>query len=162
MSELEVRKLLDKYWEGETSLEEEAKLRSYFSEEDVADEFLPFQAMFTFFSNASSMRMEAEIPQPAIKQLSEDRPATKIRSLGWWRAAAAAVVLAIGLFFINRQMVQTQTIETYTYQDTFEDPELAYAEFKRMMAFVSSKMNKGVNKASQGLDKIETLTDIIN
>ena len=34
--------LIEKYWEGETSIEEEHDLKAYFRAGDVSDEHLPF------------------------------------------------------------------------------------------------------------------------
>ena len=50
----------------------------------------------------------------------------------------------------------------YAYNDTFENPEEAYAEFKKAMAYVSNKMNKGMDTAAKGINKVETLTEILN
>lgn len=44
--------LLEKYWNAETSLQEEAELRSYFSNNDVAPEHIQYKEMFTYFSES--------------------------------------------------------------------------------------------------------------
>ena len=157
MNELEVRKILDKYWDGETSLEEEHALSEYFARHDVADDLAQFAPLFTFFTQERSISMPSEIkaPIPQVKQT------TVVRKISWWRAVAAAVVLALGIFFIRQQMMPEDVID-YAYNDTFEDPEEAYAEFKKAMAFVSNKMNKGMDTAAKGINKVETLTEILN
>ena len=162
MSDLEVRSLLNKYWDGETSLEEEAQLRQYFIHDQVADEFAPYRALFTFFDASANLQMEADIAQPQLGSPHANQGKTIVRKMNWITSAAAAVILAIGLFYINLQLIPTPTIDAFAYEDTYEDPQVAYAEFKRMMGYVSGKMNKGVYKANKGINKIETLTDIIN
>jgi len=158
MSKLEIRNLLDKYWDGESSLEEETILRDYFSSGDVADEFESYQPLFSFFTEARSVAMKSDITNLPAERI---KSTAKLRDMGWWRSAAAAVLLALGLFFVNRQL-STPAINTLVYQDTYEDPEIAYQEFKKVMQFVSGKMNKGVNTAAKGINKIETLTNILN
>ena len=157
MSELDVRNLLEKYWEGESSLADEEALRNYFTSNEVADEFIQFQPLFGFFGQARMVKMEAEIqqlPQP-------NRPSAKVLNLSWMRVAAAAVILAVGLFFVNRQLSSSR-VDTLVYNDTYQDPEVAYEEFRKAMHYVSGKMNRGVNTAARGINKIETLTDILN
>ncbi|MBS9766921.1 MAG: hypothetical protein KGV44_05210 [Flavobacteriaceae bacterium] len=43
------KKLLDRYFEGMTSTEEEKQLKHYFSSNNVADEFQKYQPLFSFF-----------------------------------------------------------------------------------------------------------------
>ena len=38
-----IKKLLEKYFEGETSIAEEQQLKEYFNSGKVAEEFLPYQ-----------------------------------------------------------------------------------------------------------------------
>ena len=45
-----IAKLVDKYFLGETTLEEEALLKAYFSGEDIHESLLPYQSVFQFFS----------------------------------------------------------------------------------------------------------------
>ncbi len=155
MTEDQVKRLLDKYWDGESSLEEENALRQYFTHGDVAEPFKVYEPLFAFFSDARSVKMNGTIP--AIIHTSKTR---KMYS-AWIRAVAAIAVITIGAFYFL-QTNGTQTVSPHAYEDTYEDPELAYQEFKKAMMFVSEKMNKGVNTAQQGIDKMEPLVDILN
>ena len=47
---MNINQLLEKYWKAETSLQEEAELRAYFSGDDIAAEHLQFKDLFSFFS----------------------------------------------------------------------------------------------------------------
>ena len=158
MTPLEVRNLLTKYWDGESSLEEEGLLSKYFTTGDVDDEFSSYQPLFSFFTDAREVGMQSELKNLPTEEI---KSTARVRKLGWIRTAAAAVLLAIGLFFVNRQLA-TPAVDTLVYEDTYQDPEVAYQEFKKVMQFVSGKMNKGVNTAAQGINKIETLTNILN
>lgn len=46
----DIDKILEKYFEGETSLEEEKQLRSYFRRADVAERHEMYKPIFYFFS----------------------------------------------------------------------------------------------------------------
>ena len=43
-----ITQLLERYWNCETSLEEEAILRTFFSQKDVPAELLPYKDLFTY------------------------------------------------------------------------------------------------------------------
>jgi hypothetical protein len=46
-----IKQLLDRYWKGVTTLEEEEILRAFFSQEDVPAELKPYQTLFTYEQN---------------------------------------------------------------------------------------------------------------
>ncbi|MEZ4918048.1 MAG: hypothetical protein R2792_02990 [Saprospiraceae bacterium] len=73
--------ILDKYWEGESSLEEERVLQSYFRSGNVAAHHLPFAPMFQAFREDQ----ELEMAPPRIAPMRNYR----------LYAAAAAVLLLI-------------------------------------------------------------------
>ena len=43
-----IEQLLERYWQCETSLQEEAILRTFFSQEDVPAELMQYKALFTY------------------------------------------------------------------------------------------------------------------
>ena len=43
-----INQLLDRYWKGETSLEEEEILRAFFSQDELPAELRPYQALFSY------------------------------------------------------------------------------------------------------------------
>ncbi len=48
-----IRALLDKYWEAETTLEEESALVAYFRQPDIDPRLTPFREMFVYFEQES-------------------------------------------------------------------------------------------------------------
>lgn len=156
MEDHKIRALLDKYWEGETSLEEEQNLRSYFASSQVAEEFLPFSPLFNYYQEAQHVRMNKEIKPPELPQISR-----KTVSLRWLINVAASLVIFIAMFFINRYSKAPAT-DQYAYQDTYQDPQQAYDEVKKALLFVSTKMNKGVHTATYSLEKMQPLGEILN
>ena len=57
-----IEKLIDKYFEGETSIAEENELKTYFSSLDVAQHLQQYQTVFGYFSQAKTEEFKAEIP----------------------------------------------------------------------------------------------------
>ena len=79
-----IEQLLERYWECQTTLEEEAILRTFFAQDDIPASLLPYRDLFL---------AEEEMAQ---EHLDEDFLAQRFRPL--YRAAAVvAVVLTIGM-----------------------------------------------------------------
>jgi len=135
-----ITRLLEKYYKGESSEDEELILRRFFDSEDIADEFATEKIMFRFYSD------HAEVPEPSegfeqriISAIDseEDKSGFKHqrnRRLVYSGIAAGLLIL-IGsyLFFINK----------YEPGDTFSNTEIAYAETMKILYSVSSKLNQG-------------------
>ena len=47
-------------------------------------------------------------------------------------------------------------------KDTFSDPELAYAEIEKTFLYISSKMDRGLEIASEAEPVLETANNAIN
>lgn len=97
-----IEQLLERYWQCETSLEEEAQLRAFFKENDVPEHLLRYKDLFVYqqlqqeeqLSEDFDARVLAEIEVPVVKV----RRMTLIaRFMPLFKAAAVvAVVLSLG------------------------------------------------------------------
>ncbi len=58
------KKLLDRYFEGMTNIEEENQLKHYFSGNEIADEFRKYQPLFSFFKEEKEVVSTKEIALP--------------------------------------------------------------------------------------------------
>ena len=123
--------ILEKYFQGETSIAEEKELRSYFSSQDVAPHLEQYKAMFGYFTQAKKQEFVQEIPQ-----------ITKKRNVMWLSVAASAVVLlGIATFFmINNDELVNRKNELGTYKS----PEMAFKETQKALALLSSNVNIGM------------------
>lgn len=79
-SQDQIEALLDKFMDGQTTLEEEAQLAEYFSSDDVPEQWQDYRAMFNYFDRGMTR---------------QDVPPTGSRRIWWWTGAAAAAVAAI-------------------------------------------------------------------
>lgn len=156
MEENKIREILERYWEGESSLEEEKELRSYFASSQVSDEFAPFIPLFAFFEEEKYVEMTTPIEQPKI-----EKSGGKIINFKWAINVAASIAIFMAMFFINRQIQKTQPAQ-YAYHDTYQTPEEALEEVKQALLYVSEKMNKGVTATAYSLEKMEPLDEIVN
>lgn len=136
----DLEKLLEKFYKGETTNEEENVLKAFFSENIVPDNYETEKAIFSYYFEKS------EVPEPSSDFEARiisgiDKSVSKGRYTEFRRYLLPAVGIAAGLliitgswfFFVNRN-------ET---RDTFTDPKLAYAETVKILTEVSVKLNRG-------------------
>jgi len=126
-----VEKLLDRYFEGETTLKEEQALREYFKGENIPAHLAPYTALFNGFAMAQQERSNRELV------LSET---IQKRSVWIW-SVAASLVIAIGigsmLYFQNQGLSAEQ-----------QEALAAYQEAKQTMLLLSENLNKGASKVN--------------
>jgi hypothetical protein len=136
--------LIDKYYKGSTTLEEEEALKKHFSSmTDLED---PDSIYFRFLREASTKNPPGDdFDEKIIGLISEKEsvPQKKNVILKYWYLAASFVLL-IGLAYAFRDVLtpvepQIQIVET----DTFEDPQKAFEETKKALLILSSNLNKG-------------------
>jgi hypothetical protein len=122
--------LLEKYFQGETSIAEEKELRSYFSSSDVAPHLEQYKAMFGFFTQAKQQEYTKELPQSTKK--------TKFK----WLSIAASVVVLFGL--ATFYMIDSGGTATHEQLGTYDDPKKAFQETQKALALLSSHVNVGI------------------
>ncbi len=126
-----IEKLLDRYFEGETTLMEEQQLRDFFQHESVPPHLAPYAAMFKGFAKAQQETSSREVSLPESIQK---------RSVWIWSIAASFVVaLGIGsmLYFQNDGLSPEQ-----------QEALAAYQEAKKTMLLLSENLNKGASKVN--------------
>ncbi|WP_062057888.1 hypothetical protein [Aquimarina longa] len=119
-----IEKLLEKYFEGETTISEEKELKVYFTRETVPSHLEKYKDLFQYFSEESTIM--------AAKDLKFKR---NKKSKYAWVGVAASVVLIVGIFLTQPTISEPK--------DTFEDPEIALQETKKILNMVSKYMNEG-------------------
>lgn len=155
MKKEELDSLLNKYYSGISTEDEEAALRAYFSMDSVPEEYAGEKLIFGYFSS------EVEVPEPSVDFESSvikgvDRVSqTPVKTILVRKfmmpllgAAAGLLILAGSYFFFNR---------TAGTEDTYSDPQLAYAETMNILRQVSEKMNKGLTSL-EPVGKMEEVT----
>ena len=145
-----IKKILDKYWEGETSLQEEQLLKDYFNSNQVAKELESFRPLFVYYKKeqekTSTQSFEKLKKKPVVHRL-----------VPTWLVAAASIVLvlAVGTFcYLNQSNSNTAIFAVdETTKDTYEDPQKAYEEAKAALMLISKGLNKGMTKTKEGVQK---------
>ncbi len=128
--------LIEKYFEGETSIAEEKELKVYFSSSDVAQHLVQYKSVFGFFSQAQSQQFNATIPLKAKKR----------SNIAWLSIAASVVVLlGIGTFMYTNTSEKPSNLSDL---GTYDDPEVALAETQKALTLVSQKINVGMGSVN--------------
>jgi len=139
-----IENLLEKYFEGETTIAEENELKIYFSSSDVAQHLEHYRGMFVYFSAAKEQKFEKELPS---KITTKKKVA--------WLSIAASIVILLGLFtFYNQNLTQNQDLGTY------DDPEKAFQETQKALNLLSKNVNVGV-EGMQYVQEYQQSTELI-
>jgi hypothetical protein len=138
MSEEELKRLIGKYYDGISTDEDEKNLRAYFTGNNVYPGYEAEKEIFSMYMDSfmvpePSAGFEGSIMK-AIDKQSDHEKSGKIRSLllPLMSAAAGLLILAGSMFFFIHRSQQ---------EDTFTDPEIAYAETMKVLMDVSAQLN---------------------
>ncbi len=136
-----IEQLLETYFEGNTTLQEEATLRSYFSSAEVAPHLQQYIPLFAGFAKAQAERSMREIVLPKEEKSSNSR---------WWIGIAASLLVAVGVFgFFNQEPSLTA-----------EEKEAIAAFEKTREAF--KMMSQNFNEGAEELVYIEKFKETKN
>jgi len=153
-----IAKILEKYFEGHTTLEEEAELSAFFRKGDLPAEWRPYQAIFQFRDAAATISMPSKLEE-AIEQDIDHLAATAVSRLprrSFLRYAAAIAVLLIGLAgWLQQEPVASASaaIDWSKYEP--ESPEAAAVAYQNALRQLSKAMHAGASSAAQNVKRIE-------
>jgi hypothetical protein len=153
MNAEELKRLIEKYYSGESTAEEEKTLRDYFTQNDVPDGYEAEKMIFSYY------RKTANMVEPSIdfeSRILAGIDASENTGVSWkfrkfllpLLTAAAGILLLAGsyFFFVSR----------HASGDTFSDPDLAYAETLKILRDVSAQLNYG----SQVLEPVGKINEV--
>jgi hypothetical protein len=131
--------LLEKYWQGTTTLQEEQQLREYFCGGDIAAQHQVYKPLFLSFNPEKRMEDDGYDAFAKVKLQQTDNHKFNRRT---WKglaiAASFSLAVALGAGYFNYQ----EEPELGTY----DTPEEAYAATVAALEMVSNKLNKGKQK----------------
>ena len=139
---------LEKYWKGETSLEEEAQLRRYFQEQEPPAHLRSVAALFQHYDAPPAL--DAGFDERLKPHLREEKAVPMWPNL--LKIAAVVALFLLGALWVKHAYLDAPApTPVAVAPDTYEDPERAYEEAKQALLLVSSLMNEG----TQHLTKLE-------
>ncbi|MCB0593017.1 MAG: hypothetical protein H6557_36345 [Lewinellaceae bacterium] len=156
-----MEQLLDKYFDGETSLQEESRLREYFRRADVPEALQPYQPLFRHLHQERTHELGAGFDEKLLRQLQRAQPEAKVRRLparAWVLRIAAALVIGFGLWWAyapqnTSQATQQAGIDWSKYE--VQSTQEAFRLTSTALLKASSELNHGANTAAQEMDKLK-------
>ncbi|UCH13963.1 MAG: hypothetical protein JSV22_12770 [Bacteroidales bacterium] len=161
----ELRILLQKYYNGETTLKEEDILKKYFIENpDIDEEFQAEKEQFVMFDRAKKQEVPIKDFEKDLEKLIDNQKVIYpvFRSNKTWMkiaGVAASILIIFGIY---------NSIKYFTgkpeYKDTIDDPRIAYEETKNALLYISEKLNYGtkelnnISKLNSGVQKLNTVS----
>ena len=157
--------LLEKYWAGETSLQEEDQLRAYFSGEKIAAEHLLFVEAFAYQNEISKATLPTAFDDLILAEIEGRSTAKVVRPVFGYRkllAIAAALLFMISASVLllkkpppseNFAEIPHLIINGKVYYPATEAE--AYKLTKQALLLVSSKMTKEPKASLKSIKKIE-------
>ena len=139
-----IEKLLEKYLNAETSIQEEDQLRNYFTSDNVAPHLQEYIALFGYFKQNQS-----ETFTKTIKL----KPESKNKMNFKWLSVAASFALLVSVYMGKQEY------------DKYQQRKY-YAQVKEALQIVSLNLNKGndalyavsnnLNKGTEAVAKLDT------
>jgi len=159
MNTQQIERTLQKFFNGETNLFEEALLKDFFSKNDVPKHLESLKEYFIMTSNVKNDYLpDDEFDRKIIgiienKQKSEKNYTRKIYSY-LIVGVAASILILTALFNSFDRAVEK-------FKDTYSDPAIAYQETKNALYMLSKNFNSGI-KPARKITKLEKSMEDVN
>lgn len=130
-----IEQLLERYENAETTLQEEATLKNYFSKGDVAPHLQEYKTMFSYFAISKA--------ETSVKPIQLNTKKTNWK----WLSVAASVALLVSVYIGNGYLKE-------------QEAKAQYAEVMSTLKLLSTNLNKG-NEAMANLYTYENTVNKI-
>lgn len=153
-----IYRLLQKYWNCETSPKEEQQLRDYFLENDLPEELTHLKPLFTYVNEEQSAvpgsNFNARL-KASIRASSRNRRYITIRVFTPMLRVAVSLLLVVGLtlsiYFVSKQYNKPIFAETY------HDPNAAIKDATYALMKISDALQASEEASLQTLHYIDEL-----
>jgi hypothetical protein len=169
-----IKIFLEKYYSGETSLDEENALKAFFINNEVPSDLQEDKELFCSMGEVHEPLNNHELKSMLNLAIKTGKPFNVRKSFRLQRiftsisiAATMLLIMGIGWFITNKSKESLMA-------DTYSDPYEAYYETQRLLLKISSNMNKAYvhmqpiaklempSKALEPLNEISKQIEIIN
>jgi len=143
-----IEELLNKYWNCETSLEEEQQLHTYFRTGNIPDHLKETAALFRYFDESKKKTLNDLSFDSALANKIQVAPRGRVVKIFYnsMRIAAGLAVLLMAIWFVRNEVRQTTPAEVV---DTYDDPQLAFEETKKALLMISKSFGTAEEQAKK-------------
>ena len=143
--------LLQKYWEGDTDLQQEGEIRAYLQHPDLPEKYKKEAALFRFYAFEKNTDSGIKSLDSILKdkETSGENTSTNQKfnrspnSTYTFLKIAAVLSFIIASTYLIVDQMEGNKKPTEMVSDTFEDPKEAYEETKKVLMLLSSKFGNG-------------------
>jgi len=169
MKEEEVKKLLESFYNGYTTIEEEEILMHFFATEDVPEELLPDKEFFiqlihkekdenipVGFENKLDNLIDEWSEKDVIKYNIGKKKSNRTSWI-WFGGIAASLLLlfSIWTFTDDEQSYRSSRVDTYS------NPEDAYKETEKVLLLIAENLNKSLEQVETVQNEMENVDNIL-
>jgi hypothetical protein len=150
-----IEQLLEKYWNCETSLEEEKALRDYFSGSEVPESLREASSLFRYFEAERAKGAGEDFEKKVTKEIRKRQGGKIISMVNAYRIAriaAGLLVVVVATYFVRQEVRKSYPPEI---AGTISDPKMALEETKKALMLIS----RGFGKAREGASKVNMLNE---
>lgn len=148
----ELKKLIEKYFRAETTIEEEKILKNYFAGDVIDSELEPYRALFCYFNEEKSVKYNKK-----IQNKSETR-----KHIWFQISTFSAIAAGLALLFTvlkpqqptDYAIIKGKRIENTAYVEQFAENKLL-----KMNTIMNRSLKplKSVNEVRSGIKQIEKI-----
>jgi hypothetical protein len=143
-----INELLSKYWNCETSLEEEAELRDHFKSDNIPDELRETAPLFRYFEeNKKKSLNDVSFDREVWEKIQTPKRGQMAKLVyNTMRIAARLTVVLAATWFIRNEIRSTTPPEVV---DTYDDPKMAFEETKKALMMISKSFGTAEEEAKK-------------
>lgn len=147
----DIKLLIEKFYNGETSKHEEQLLKDYFDQKDIPEKFLDTKEYFNFLQKEAALELDDTFDEKFFKKAGLDEHSTNSKRIWMYRISGiAATILVFVLVWFGTELFHPK--EVY---GTISDPAIAFLKTQKAMDEVSKKMNKGLKPVEKTVKTID-------
>lgn len=159
-----IEQLLERYWQCDTSLEEEDVLRAFFRQEDIPVQLLRYKNLFVYEQAQKEVKLGENFNFKILAKI--ERPVVKARRLTLVSRfmplfkAAAVVTVMLSLGTVAQHSFSSDDNLDYNYEsykDTYNDPQVVYERITSALMMVSEGINK-FQEQKHVMDSVSQIT----
>lgn len=153
MEQTEIRALLEKYWQAETTVEEERVLAEFLEQPEIPADLEPLRGFFAWRKEEAAVRPGADFDRLMLARIAEMEDSGRtfakdgvIPGFSFRFAAAAAIVVCLGiglLIPIISRVPGRPAATATTITDTYTDPQQALEAVRKALLVASARINEG-------------------
>jgi len=147
----EIEGLVERFFEGQTSNEEERKLYAFFANENIPEHLLPYRPVFEYFETG----IKEESDNQTVER--ENIQSTSSKKIRIWVSVAASILILIsfGIYHFTREKEPNPYEGSYIVRNgvKISDPKIVNPEIKKTLYLVQLQEEKN-NQLLRQLNEI--------